>query len=114
MLHCFLRAKGKNPTVPDVNDRDEMKATRDALSILGISDIVQTQIFSILAGILHMGDIEIVLKSRRAEDARIPEENTHLPVAARLLGVDPVMLNKWIVNRRLQTGKEVGHREYLR
>ena len=55
-----------------------------------------------------MGNIEIVQKSRRAgDDSKIPDTDTHLPVAARLLGVDPTMLNKWLVNRRLQTGKEV-------
>ena len=55
-----------------------------------------------------MGNIAVVPKSRRTgDDAKIPEDDTHLPVTARLLRVDPALLSKWLVNRKLQTGKEV-------
>jgi myosin-5 len=64
--------------------------------------------FLILAALLHLGNVEIVQKSRRADDdSKIRDDDTHLPVVARLLKVDPALLAKWLVNRKLQTGKEV-------
>ena len=116
------RAAGQAPTIDSVDDVAEFAATREAMSLLGISDEQQMQVpvcghvpcrdgpqmFSILAGILHLGDIEVVQKSRRTgDDAKIPDEDTRLPVAARLLHIDPALLAKWLVNRKLQTGKEV-------
>ncbi|EDQ91224.1 uncharacterized protein MONBRDRAFT_17957 [Monosiga brevicollis MX1] len=81
--------------------------TKQALSLLGVSDQMQLELFSVLAAILHMGNMEVRQRSRRREDADIPETDTHLPVAARLLGVDEKQLAKWITNRKIQTGREV-------
>ena len=54
-----------------------------------------------------MGNVEITLKSRRGEDAKIAEGDSYAGMAARLLGVNEGMLTKWIVHRKIQTGKEV-------
>lgn len=40
------------------------------------------QLFAVLAAILHMGNIAVKQRSRRSEDAYIPDDDTHLPGAS--------------------------------
>ena len=93
--------------VKDVDDAAELDATCAAMALLGISDDHRFQILTVIAGILHLGNIQVTPKHRRTEDAGVADGDTHAPVAARLLGLDAAMLNKWLVNRTIQTGKEV-------
>eukprot|EP00045_Choanoeca_perplexa_P015970 m.208486 g.208486 ORF g.208486 m.208486 type:complete len:1858 (+) comp17133_c0_seq10:3764-9337(+) len=100
-------SQGGDATIENVDDADDFIKTKEALSLLGVSDDLQHQMFSVLAALLHMGNMEIKQRSRRTEDARIPDEDTHLPVAARLLGVDAKMFAKWLTHRKIQTGREI-------
>lgn len=63
--------------------------------------------FRVFAALLHMGNIEITQRSRRNEDAKISEDDSHVETTASLLGVDCRMLRKWITNRKIETGREV-------
>jgi myosin-5 len=49
----------------------------------------------------------IAARSRRDENANMAEDDRHLATAARLLGLDPAMLRKWLTHRSIQTGREV-------
>lgn len=53
--------------IDNVDDAAELQTTRESLSLLGVSDADQMQVFTVLAGILHMGNVEIAAKSRRYE-----------------------------------------------
>jgi hypothetical protein len=45
------------------------------------------QMYGVLSSVLHLGNVGIVLKSRRGDEAKIPDDDQHLPVVAALLGV---------------------------
>ena len=68
---------------------------------------MHVQYFGILAAILHLGNVEVTLKSRRDDNAGIADDDSHALTCARLLGVDCGLMNKWIIHRKIQTGKEV-------
>jgi hypothetical protein len=48
--------------------------------------------YGVLSSVLHLGNVGIVLKSRRGDEAKIPDDDQHLPVVAALLGVVCVVL----------------------
>lgn len=103
----FFTKQGNSAVVPEVDDVEDFKATIEALSTLGLEDDRVGELFRILAGLMHLGNVEVRARSKRSEDAVIPEEDTHVPVAATMLGVDPSELRKWATHRKIQTGKEV-------
>ena len=51
--------QGRNSIITGVDDAADFQATRQAFSLLGISDTDQMAIFRVLAAILHLGNIEI-------------------------------------------------------
>ena len=55
----FYLNQGENPYVDGVDDADNFEETREAMDLLGISEDEQQMIFRILAGILHLGNIDI-------------------------------------------------------
>jgi myosin heavy subunit len=103
----FITKQGDAAVVPDVDDAEDFSATTDALRTLGLEEERVAELFRILAGLMHLGNVEVRTRSKRTDDAIIPEDDTHLPVAAGLLGVEPSELSKWATHRKIQTGKEV-------
>jgi myosin-5 len=70
--------QGSSIRIDGVDDAQCFQETRHALSLLGVSDEYQRQIFRVLAAILHMGNIAITSRTKRNEDARISDDDTHL------------------------------------
>ncbi|XP_010117983.1 PREDICTED: unconventional myosin-Va-like, partial [Chlamydotis macqueenii] len=62
--------QGGSPVIDGVDDAKEMVNTRQACTLLGISDSYQMGIFRILAGILHLGNVEFA--SRDSDSCTIP------------------------------------------
>ena len=60
-----------------------------------------------LEGLLHLGNVKVVKKSRRGDDAKIEDDDTHVQIASALFGVDDKMLQKWLTSRKIQTGREI-------
>lgn len=103
----FFTSQGGDAMVPTMNDHEEYIATVEALSTLGVAEDQQYEIFQILAGLLHIGNVDVKQRSKRNEDAVVPEDDTHFLVAATLLGLDDTELRRSLTNRKIQTGKEV-------
>lgn len=51
--------QGCSPSIEGVDDAADFSETCKALALLGISEVKQDQMFRILAGILHLGNIII-------------------------------------------------------
>ncbi|KAL0601111.1 Unconventional myosin-Va [Plecturocebus cupreus] len=64
--------QGGSPVIEGVDDAKEMAHTRQACTLLGISESYQMGIFRILAGILHLGNVGFT--SRDADSCTIPME----------------------------------------
>ena len=93
------------------NDRSEFIATKEALKLLGFHDDQLHGIFSVLAAILHLGEVEIGRSDKDGEEMSvISEGDEHLLMCAALLGVDPAHLAHWLSHRRIAAMREVYHK----
>ena len=101
----------------DMDDREEYRRLLDALAVLNFDSQQQSSVFSVLSGILWLGQIEFKL-GKPQKDPRNPLVTLPAPVvianplavqtAARLLGLDPKKLSENLERRTVQaTGREV-------
>uniref|UniRef100_A0A8C5C1P0 Myosin VC n=1 Tax=Gadus morhua TaxID=8049 RepID=A0A8C5C1P0_GADMO len=76
--------------IEGVDDRRDMEETRKTFSLLGLTDEFQSDVFRVLAAILHLGNVQIKASS-----------DPHLVVFCDLLHVSAPELCRWLCNRRM-------------
>eukprot|EP01100_Stratorugosa_tubuloviscum_P012322 TRINITY_DN580_c0_g1_i1.p1 TRINITY_DN580_c0_g1~~TRINITY_DN580_c0_g1_i1.p1 ORF type:complete len:824 (+),score=434.13 TRINITY_DN580_c0_g1_i1:48-2474(+) len=86
-------------TVEEVDDANDFKEVCNAMNTIGISQSDQMQIFQILAGILHVGNIRF----EGDAPARITNRDA-IEWAANLLGVEANFIHQSLNHRQIQTG----------
>uniref|UniRef100_A0A8C6K3Z5 Unconventional myosin-Va n=1 Tax=Melopsittacus undulatus TaxID=13146 RepID=A0A8C6K3Z5_MELUD len=96
--------QGGSPVIDGVDDAKEMVNTRQACTLLGISDSYQMGIFRILAGILHLGNVEFA--SRDSDSCVIPPKHEPLTIFCDLMGVEYEEMAHWLCHRKLATATE--------
>uniref|UniRef100_A0A8D2Q0F9 Unconventional myosin-Va n=1 Tax=Zosterops lateralis melanops TaxID=1220523 RepID=A0A8D2Q0F9_ZOSLA len=96
--------QGGSPVIDGVDDAKEMMNTRQACTLLGISDSYQMGIFRILAGILHLGNVEFA--SRDSDSCTIPPKHEPLTIFCDLMGVEYEEMAHWLCHRKLATATE--------
>ncbi|XP_032425079.1 unconventional myosin-Vb isoform X1 [Xiphophorus hellerii] len=96
---------GENIFIEGVNDADDFKKTREAFTLLGIKESSQSNIFKIMASILHLGNVEIV-SERDGESCHVARNDVHLQHFCRLLGVELKQMDHWLCHRKLATASE--------
>ncbi|KAG1455490.1 hypothetical protein G6F56_007054 [Rhizopus delemar] len=97
----YLKQSGTG-VIPSVDDAKEFQDTRDALSTIGVSNAVQSDIFKLLAALLHLGDIDIGGRT----DASVADDEPSLLKATQLLGLDTMEFRKWILRKQIITRSE--------
>lgn len=95
--------QGGEPTIPNVNDAEEFSLTRKSLETVGLSAETQAEIFGILAGLLHIGNIQI---TATRTDALLSSTDAALETASNLLGIDPNAFAKWTTKKQITTRSE--------
>ncbi|KAG6020339.1 hypothetical protein E4U19_005113 [Claviceps sp. Clav32 group G5] len=95
--------QGNCPTIDGIDDKSEFEATRKSLQTIGVSETQQSDIFKLLAGLLHLGNVKIT--ASRTESVLAPTEPS-LEKACTILGVDAPEFAKWIVKKQLITRGE--------
>lgn len=93
--------QGKAYTVEGMDDAEEFRATRKAMSEIGMSKQEQDNIFKLVAGILWLGNITFVESSNG--QSQIADQAT-LQYAAYLLGVSELALQQALLYRVITTG----------
>ncbi|KAF3830542.1 hypothetical protein GH733_004361 [Mirounga leonina] len=96
--------QGGSPVIEGVDDTKEMAHTRQACTLLGISESYQMGIFRILAGILHLGNVAFI--SRDSDSCTIPPKHEPLSIFSDLMGVDYEEMCHWLCHRKLATTTE--------
>uniref|UniRef100_A0A6Q2ZAG2 Myosin VAb n=1 Tax=Esox lucius TaxID=8010 RepID=A0A6Q2ZAG2_ESOLU len=96
--------QGGIPVIEGVDDTKEMRSTRKAFSLLGISETQQMGVFQILAALLHLGNVEV--KEGTMDSSAILAENNHLMVFCELMGVAYEDMSHWLCHRKLKTTTE--------
>ncbi|XP_046682194.1 unconventional myosin-Va isoform X2 [Homalodisca vitripennis] len=102
----IYRYLSQEAVIPGVDDAQCFQETISALVTLGFSERKITDIFRVLASILHLGNINIT-GVNDMDDSSIPEADSHLLILAELLGVDVQELRKWLCLRRIVSRREV-------
>ena len=95
--------QGETPQIKDVDDAAEFTQTRRSLSMIGVGEGHQHQIFKILAALLHIGNIKVT--ATRTESSLTPDEPS-LVKACDLLGIDAASFARWTVKKQLITRGE--------
>jgi len=95
--------QGNNPTIDNVDDEKEFGKTHEALKLLGFSEDDVKNIYKILAGILHLGNVKISPGSGRgdSETSTVRQEDPSLPIVASLLEVEEKSLRQWLCNKKV-------------
>ncbi|KAG0688903.1 Myosin type-2 heavy chain 1 [Pichia californica] len=92
--------RGKIFTIKGVDDSKDFKETCDALRVVGITDQQQFELFKILSGLLHIGNIKI---QNSRNEAILNDDEPNLLIASTLLGLDPKDFRKWIIKKKIST-----------
>ncbi|XP_053678324.1 myosin heavy chain 95F [Anopheles nili] len=90
---------------PILDDFDDFRQLDEALGRLGLSEAERTQIYSLVAAVLHLGNIRF---EENPEDSnggcRITQDSQmSLNVTARLIGVDPSELRQALMSRVMKS-----------
>ncbi|PGH16914.1 hypothetical protein AJ80_05058 [Polytolypa hystricis UAMH7299] len=95
--------QGGTPVIDGVDDKAEFDATRKSLTTIGVSQETQRDIFKILSGLLHLGNVKIV--ATRTDSSLSPTEPS-LIRTCEMLGIDANEFSRWIVKKQLITRGE--------
>ncbi|XP_046890454.1 unconventional myosin-Vc [Hypomesus transpacificus] len=85
--------------IDGVDDRKDMAETRTTFSLLGLKEDFQSDIFKVLAGILHLGNVEI--RHVGGDRSSISSSDPHLAAFCELLSVKSEGLCRWLCHRRI-------------
>ncbi|XP_037296114.1 unconventional myosin-Va isoform X2 [Manduca sexta] len=106
--------QGGSPYIDGVDDLKTFNETRTALSTLGVTETEQANMFTILAAILHLGNVEFLTNDPDAgptadneDGAYIDSSDKHVGRFCSLLGISAAELRRWLTHRRLLSAHEV-------
>ena len=95
--------QGQTPVIEGVDDAAEFNETRKSLTMIGVNQSRQNQIFRLLAALLHIGNIKI---SATRTESSLSTDEPSLAMACELLGIDKEAFAKWTVKKQLITRGE--------
>lgn len=86
--------------IPEVNDAKFFEQTKYAMNTIGIDDAQQSVVFSLLAGILHLGNLTFEEVKNKTDASKISNEYL-LPIISQLLSVDEKGLKHALLTREM-------------
>lgn len=94
---------------PNIDDELLFDEVVSALGTVGITTMLQKQVWTVLAGLLHLGNLQLKDRETSEGDAGeiTKEAQAYLQSCAALLGVDPSNLSRVITERAISTRGEV-------
>ncbi|GMF17273.1 unnamed protein product [Phytophthora lilii] len=93
---------GANKTIKieGMSDDKHFERTKTALKLIGVTEERQEELFEVLAGVLHLGQVEIQSKNNNEESEIVPvDQGTEH--ATKLLGISAADLEKALCSRQL-------------
>lgn len=104
--------QGQSPNILKVSDSDEFKETLKALSTLGFQNEEINSIVRILAGILHLGNINITHSGKNdqgdddQEQSSIASNDISISILSDILNLNKDHLLKWLTTRQIESFNE--------
>ncbi|NWY55402.1 MYO5B protein, partial [Chionis minor] len=99
-------SQGQCVTAQSTRDVADLDNTRHAFSLLGVPEVDQLEIFSVLAAILHLGNIVVRGRDRRGDGCFVEPTDEALGLFCALLGVEASQVMRWLCHRKLVTAGE--------
>ncbi|RKP37203.1 myosin-2 [Dimargaris cristalligena] len=96
--------QGGEGVISGVDDTEEFEATINALTTVGIDANQQKAIFRLLAGLLHLGNVEFGGTDRSG--AYVNEQDPAYQKAVQLLQLDSAQFQKWLIKKQIVTRTE--------
>lgn len=101
--HQYGFLKNSNKSIQGVDDAEEFRLLQDSFETMGFSTQEQMEIYSIVAGVLHLGNLEISAES--GDQARIKDVSP-VEKICHLLGVPQDQFTKALLRPRVKAGRE--------
>ncbi|KAL0968797.1 hypothetical protein UPYG_G00272000 [Umbra pygmaea] len=95
---CYTSMGGET-RIQGVDDRTDMVETRRTFSLLGLTEDFQADVFKVLAGILHLGNVDV--RSIGTDSSSVSSSDPHMAAFCDLLGVMPDGVTRWLCHRRI-------------
>ncbi|XP_078386377.1 unconventional myosin-Vc isoform X2 [Cetorhinus maximus] len=92
---------GGNSVIDGVNDRIDFTETRETFSLLGLKEDFQMDIFKVLAGILHLGNVGI--RAVGDDKSSVKHNDNHLKVFSELLEIKLEEMAHGLCHRKIAT-----------
>ncbi|XP_058500890.1 unconventional myosin-Vc [Solea solea] len=92
---------GGDVAIEGVDDKKDMEETRQTFSLLGLKEDFQSDVFKVLAAVLHLGNVEIGDSGKDKSSSSVSLSDPHLAVVCELLGVSAEELVHWLCHRRI-------------
>ncbi|XP_049882517.1 unconventional myosin-Va isoform X2 [Pectinophora gossypiella] len=104
--------QGGSPNIDGVDDLKTFNETKNALTTLGVTETEQQNMFTVLACILHLGNVELACEpdgptTDTQDGAYINSNDKHLTTVCSLLGISKAELARWLTHRRIASAHEV-------
>ncbi|XP_006628720.1 unconventional myosin-Vc isoform X1 [Lepisosteus oculatus] len=90
---------GGNTYIDGVDDKADMNETRRTFSLLGLKEDFQMDAFKVLAGILHLGNVQI--KAVGDDKSSVSSSDRHLAQFCELLDVSAESVARWLCSRKI-------------
>ncbi|KFQ84771.1 Unconventional myosin-Vb, partial [Phoenicopterus ruber ruber] len=96
--------QGQCTTAQSANDVADLDSTRHAFLLLGVPEAEQLELFSVLAAILHLGNV--MVRSRERRSVPLQPADKALGLFCALLGIEASQVMRWLCHRKLVTAGE--------
>nr|XP_056721155.1 unconventional myosin-Ic [Euleptes europaea] len=90
--------KGQCAKVSSINDKNDWKVVRKALSVINFNDNEVENLLSIIASVLHLGNVQF--SADEQSNAQVVTEN-QIKYLARLLGVEGSLLREALTHKKI-------------
>jgi myosin V len=97
----------KSQQIEGTSDAKHFVKTRHALSLIGLNDEAQRPLFEVLAGVLHLGQLNVESNPSNDEESLLPTGDTGALAATKMLGVTWEALEKALCSRTMRAVNEV-------
>uniref|UniRef100_A0A1I7SAS3 Unconventional myosin-Va n=1 Tax=Bursaphelenchus xylophilus TaxID=6326 RepID=A0A1I7SAS3_BURXY len=101
----YFTKQGNAPEIEGVDDRKEFESTLKAFDLLKIDHLKQREIFRVLAGVLHLGNIAFDAQGDKSSITK-NSESWLQKLCSDLFQIDDSQLTEWLTNRELKAGVE--------
>jgi myosin heavy subunit len=90
--------------VDGISDDKDFEDMKNSMSILKFLPDVQMEVFRIVAGVLHFGNVKFKIEKRSTEEDASSVANPEvLAHASHMWGCDPILMEKFLTNRHIGT-----------